>query len=470
MEKTEGEVLKEKLFNTKKAGWNGLSEEDTRNVFQFADEYMFYLNQAKTEKEIVHFSKEILLKNDFKELKDVESLNPGDKVFWVNRNRSLYIAVIGQEKLENGLKMVGAHGDSPRIDLKQNPLYEENEVALLKTHYYGGIKKYQWATVPLALHGIVAKTNGERIWISIGEEETDPVFYITDLPPHLSRGGQDARKLSEGIEAEELNIVAGTMPYDDEKVSEKVKLNILRLLNEKYGIKEVDFTSSELEFVPAYKARSIGFDESLIGAYGQDDKICCYTSLRSILEVTNPTKTAICILTDREEIGFCGVTGMESRSFERFIVELLEKRGENTPGMIEKVYANSQAISADVDAGFDPTFSSYYDTRNSCKLGHGVCICKYTGARGKSGASEAPAEFVAEIRRVFDENKVAYCSSELGKVDKGGGGTIAVTFANRGIDTIDIGVPVLSMHAPYELTSKFDVYDAYRAYRAFLQN
>ena len=383
MEKTEGEVLKEKLFNTKKSGWNNILEEDNRNVFQFANEYMFYLNQAKTEKEIVRFSKEILLKNDFKELKDVESLKPGDKVFWVNRKRSLYIAVIGSEKLENGLKIVGAHGDSPRIDLKQNPLYEENGVALLKTHYYGGIKKYQWATIPLALHGVVVKTNGERIWISIGEEENDPVFYITDLPPHLSRGGQDSRKLVEGIEAEELNIVAGTMPYDDEKVSEKVKLNVLRILNEKYGIKEVDFTSSELEFVPAFKAKSIGFDESLIGGYGQDDKICCYTSLRAILEVNNPVKTAICILTDKEEIGFCGVTGMESHSFERFIIELLDKKGENTPGMIEKVYSKSQAISADVDAGFDPTFPSYYDVRNSCKLGHGVCMCKYTGARRK---------------------------------------------------------------------------------------
>ena len=469
MEKTEGEVLKEKLFNTKKTGWNGLFDEEKKNVFQFSNEYMFYLNQAKTEKEIVHFSKEILLKNDFKELKDIDKLQPGDKVFWVNRNRSLYIAVIGSEKLESGLRLVGAHGDSPRIDLKQNPLYEENEVALLKTHYYGGIKKYQWATVPLAMHGVIVKTNGDRVEVTIGEDENDPVFYITDLPPHLSRAGQDSKKLSEGIEGEELNIVAGTIPYEDEKVSEKVKLNILKILNEKYGIKEIDFTSSELEFVPAFKAKSIGFDASMIGAYGQDDKICCYATLRAILEVNNPAKTAVGILTDKEEIGFCGVTGMESQSFERFMVELLEKAGENKPGMMEKIYSNSKAISADVDAGFDPTYSSYYDTKNACRLGHGVCICKYTGARGKSGASEAPAEFVAEIRRIFDENGIAYNSSELGKVDKGGGGTIAVTFANRGIDTIDIGVPVLSMHSPYELTSKFDVYNAYKAYRAFLQ-
>jgi aspartyl aminopeptidase len=470
MEKTEGEVLKERLFNTKKNGWVSLNEDEQKEVFKFSDEYMFYLNHAKTEKEIVHFSKEILLKNDFKDLREVEKLNPGDKVFWVNRNRSLYIAVIGTENLEEGLNIVGAHGDSPRIDLKQNPLYEEGEVGLLKTHYYGGIKKYQWVTVPLAMHGIIAKTNGERIIVSVGENEEDPVFYITDLPPHLSRGGQDARKLEEGIEAEELNIVAGTIPFDDQKISEKVKLNILKILNEKYGIKEVDFTSSELEFVPAYKARSVGFDESLIGAYGQDDKICCYSALRAILDTNNPKKTAICILTDKEEIGFVGVTGMDSHGFERFVIELLEKHGENTPGMIEKVFSSSRAISADVDAGYDPTFPGYYDQRNACRLGHGVCMCKYTGARGKSGASEAPAEFVADIRRIFDENGVSYCSSELGKVDKGGGGTIAVSFANRGIDTLDIGVPVLSMHSPYELTSKFDVFDAFRAYKAFLNS
>ncbi|MCI8310035.1 MAG: aminopeptidase [Clostridia bacterium] len=470
MEKTEGEVLKEKLFNEKKSGWNDLSEEDTRQVFRFADEYMFYLNQAKTEKEIVHFSKEILLKNDFKDLNEVSTLNPGDKVFWVNRNRSLYIAVIGKEKMSDGVKIVAAHGDSPRIDLKQNPLYEEGEIGLLKTHYYGGIKKYQWATVPLSMHGIVAKTNGERVNVTIGESEKDPVFYITDLPPHLSRGIQDERKLAEGITGEELNIVAGTIPYYDKKISERVKLNILKILNEKYGIKEVDFTSSELEFVPSYKARSVGFDESLVGAYGQDDKVCCYTSLRAILDAQNPVKTSICVLTDKEEIGFCGVTGMESHSFERFMIELLEKSGENMPGMLEKVYSNSNAISADVDAGYDPTFTVAFDSINASRLGHGVCICKYTGARGKSSASEAPAEFVANIRRIFDDNNVAYCSSELGKVDKGGGGTIAVTLANRGIDTLDIGIPVLSMHSPYELTSKFDVYDAFRAYRAFFND
>ena len=467
MEKTEGEMLKEKLFNNKKNGWEKASETEKNNIFKFADEYMFYLNKSKTEKEIVATSKEILLKNGFKDLKEVESLNPGDKVFWVNRNRALYIAVIGTQKMENGFKIVAAHGDSPRIDLKQNPLYEEGEYGLLKTHYYGGIKKYQWTAVPLSMHGTVAKPNGERIDISIGEKEEDPVFYISDLPPHLSKA-QDTRKLSEGIEGEELNVIAGSIPFDDERISEKVKLNILKILNEKYEIEEIDFTSSEIEFVPAFKAKSIGFDESLIGAYGQDDKICCYTSLRGILDIQNPAKTAICVLTDKEEIGFVGVTGMESHSFERFIVELLEKNGENGFGALEKAFANSKVISADVDAGYDPTFSIDFEQYNVARLGYGVCICKYTGARGKSSASEAPAEFIAEIRKIFDENNVKYTSSELGRVDKGGGGTIALTFANRGMEVVDCGVPVLSMHSPYELTSKVDVYNAYRAYKSFL--
>ncbi len=469
MDRTEGEVLKERLFNEKKNSWNNVNNEEHKEVFQFANEYMFYLNQGKTEKEIVYFSKEILLKNNFKDLSEVQTLNPGDRVFWVNRNRSLYVAVIGKKKMEAGLNIVGAHCDSPRIDLKQNPLYEEGELGLLKTHYYGGIKKYQWATIPLSLHGVVAKTNGERVNICIGEKEEEPVFYITDLPPHLSRAGQDDRKLSEGITGEELNIVAGSIPFEDKKISERVKLNILKILNEKYGIREIDFTSSELEFVPAFKARSVGFDESLIGGYGQDDKVCCYTALRGILEVQNPEKTAICILTDKEEIGFVGITGMSSHSFERFIVELLEKSGENLPGMIEKVYSNSKAISADVDAGYDPTFPGFYDAKNSSKLGHGVCICKYGGSRGKSSSSEAPAELVAEVRKIFEENNVDYVSSELGKVDKAGGGTIAVTFADRGIEVLDCGVPVVSMHSPYELTSKIDVYNAYKAYRAFLK-
>lgn len=468
MEKTEGEVLKEKLFNKRENIWNSSNEEEYREIYKFADEYMYYLNQGKTEKEIIHFSKEILLKNDFKELSSMETLNPGDRVFWVNRNRNLFAAVIGKESMEKGLNIVAAHSDSPRIDLKQNPLYEEAGFGLLKTHYYGGIKKYQWATVPLSMHGVIVKSNGEKITVSIGEKEEEPVFYISDLPPHLSAAFQNDRKLVNGIEGEELNILAGSIPFDDKKISEKVKLNILKILNEKYGIKEIDFTSSELEFVPAFKARSVGFDESMIGAYGQDDKVCCYTGLRAILETREPNKTALCILTDKEEIGFIGVTGMESRSFERFIIDMLEKKGEMSAGMVEKVFSNSKVLSADVDAGFDPTFSNAYDSRNASKLGCGMCICKYGGSRGKSGSSEAPAEFVAEVRKVFEDAGVKYLSSELGKVDKAGGGTIAMTFAARGMEVVDCGVPVLSMHSPYELTSKIDVYNAFKGYRAFL--
>ena len=468
MDKTEGEVLKERLFNNKENAWNSSNDEDRREIYKFADEYMYYLNQGKTEKEIIHFSKEILLKNDFKELSQVENLQPGDKIFFVNRNRNLFAAVIGKEKLENGMNIVAAHSDSPRIDLKQNPLYEDGGLGLLKTHYYGGIKKYQWSAVPLSMHGIIVKSNGEKINVSIGEKEEEPVFYISDLPPHLSSAFQNDRKLVNGIEGEELNILAGSIPFDDKKISEKIKLNILKILNEKYGIREIDFTSSELEFVPAFKARSVGFDESMIGAYGQDDKVCCYAGLRALLETKEPNKTSLCILTDKEEIGFVGVTGMESHSFERFIIEMLEKTGENTPGMIEKVFSNTQVLSADVDAAFDPTFSNAFDNKNASRLGCGMCICKYGGSRGKSGSSEAPAEFVAEVRRVFENAGVKYMSSELGKVDKAGGGTIAMTFAARGMEVVDCGVPVLSMHSPYELTSKVDVYNAFKGYKAFL--
>lgn len=462
----EEQKLKESLFNKKKSGWEETSEEDRNKIFQFAEEYMYYLNHSKTEKEIVETSKDILIKNGFKDLSTIEKLNPGDKVFYVNRNRSLYIAVIGEEPLESGLRIIGAHGDSPRIDLKQNPLYESEGFALLKTHYYGGIRKYQWATIPLAMHGIVVKPDGERIKVTYGESENEPTLLITDLPPHLSQT-QNERKLKDGISGEELNIMVGSIPYGDSKISERVKLNILKILNEKYSIKEIDFTSSELEFVPAFKARSLGFDSSMVASYGQDDKVCCYTALRGILNLGVPKKTAVCILTDKEEIGFVGVTGMESRIFDTFVAELLDKKGENKPNALDKVFAHSKALSADVDAAFDSTFPEVYDRNNCSRLGYGVCMVKYGGVGGKSRSSEAPAEFVAEVRKLFEDNNIRYHSSELGKVDKGGGGTIAVTFANRGIDVLDCGVPILAMHSPYEVCSKYDIYQAYRAYETF---
>lgn len=463
----EAQKLKEELFNQKKVGWEKVSDEDKNNIFQFAEEYMYYLNHSKTEKEIVESSKDILLKNNFKDLETVDELHPGDRVFYINRNRNVYAAVIGEEPLTSGLRVVAAHADSPRLDLKQNPLYENDGFAYFKTHYYGGIRKYQWATIPLAMHGLFVKANGDKVYAVYGEDDGEPTLMVSDLPPHLSQA-QDERKLKEGIAGEELNLMVGSMPYaTPDKISEKIKLNILSILNEKYGIKEVDFTTSEIEFVPAFKARSMGFDASMVAAYGQDDKVCSYTALRGILNVTNPKKTAVCVLTDREEVGFIGVSGMESRIFETFVAEMLDKKGENAPNALEKTFSHSEALSADVDAAIDPNYPDVFDKSNNARLGLGVCMVKYGGARGKSGSSEAPAEFAAEVRRIFDDNGVSYHSSELGKVDKSGGGTIALTLANRGMEVLDCGVPILCMHSPYEICSKYDVYQAYRAYEAF---
>lgn len=462
----EGKALKEKLFNLKKSGWEKLSDEELSEIFKFADEYMYYLNSSKTEKEIVQNSKEILLKNGFVDVEEKENLQPGDKVFYVNHGRSLYVAVIGEEPLTNGMRVVAAHGDSPRIDLKQNPFYEDGELAMLKTHYYGGIKKYQWTNIPLSMHGTVVKPNGEKVEICIGEREEDPIFTISDLLPHLA-GEQMERKLKDGVQGEELNILMGSIPYEDDTVSERVKLNVLNLLNEKYGITEVDFVSSEIEFVPAFKAKSLGLDYSMVGAYGQDDKVCCYTALRGILNVEHPRKTAVCILTDKEEVGFNGVTGMCTMIFETFIHELLDKKSENSPSALQKVFSKSKAISADVDAGYDPNYPSAFEKNNTSFMGKGLTVVKYTGARGKSGASEAPCELVAELRKIYENAGVRYQACELGKVDKGGGGTIALTLANRGMEVVDSGVPVVGMHSPYEITSKYDVYAAYKGYEAF---
>ena len=462
----EGKELKEKLFNPKISGWENLGDEELKNIFQYADEYMYYLNSSKTEKEIVQTSKEILIKNGFEDISCREFLEPGDKVFYVNKGRCIYAAVIGQEPLENGLKVVAAHCDSPRIDLKPNPLYEDNELGMLKTHYYGGIKKYQWTNIPLSIHGVVVKPDGERVNICIGEKEEDPIFTISDLLPHLA-GEQMERKLKEGVQGEELNVLAGSIPYACDDVSQRVKLNILKILNDIYGIKEIDFTSSEIELVPAFKAKSLGFDYSMVAGYGQDDKVCCYAALRGLLDIGTPNKTAVCVITDKEEVGFNGVTGMFTRIFDTFVMELLEKTGNTKMSALDRTFSNTKAISADVDAAYNPNFASAFEKNNTAYLGKGLSLVKYTGARGKSGASEAPAEFVAEVRRIFDQVGVKYQACELGKVDKGGGGTIALTLANRGMDVVDIGVPVMGMHSPYEITSKYDVYQAYKAYNAF---
>ena len=459
------EELKEKLFNKKENGWKSVNEEEKKAIFDFSKGYMDFLNQAKTEREFIKKARKLADENGFRDIIEFETLKPGDKVYFVNRNKSMYLAIIGTESIEKGLHIIGSHVDSPRLDLKPNPLYEDTEMAYFKTHYYGGIKKYQWTTIPLSIHGTIVKTNGEKIDICIGEDENDPIFTITDLLPHLAQD-QMEKKLKNGIDGEDLNLLIGSMPYEG-RGKEQVKLNILNILNQKYGITEADLTSTEIELVPAFRARSLGLDESMVAAYGQDDKVCAYTSLAAMMELENVKNTAVCILSDKEEIGSMGNTGMESHMFDFFISEILNKLGVNKPNLLDKVFCFSKMLSSDVDAGFDPIYASVSDKTNAGFIGKGISLNKYTGARGKSGASDANAEYVAWVRNVLEKNDIHYQVAELGKVDIGGGGTIAYIIANKGADVIDCGVPVLSMHAPYEVTSKFDVYSAYKTYKAF---
>ena len=455
--------LKEKLFKNNKSGWENVDEEKRSKIEDVSSKYMSFLNKAKTEREFIKRARELANSNGYKDIMEFESLKPGDKIYFVNREKSMYLAIIGENSIENGIHIIGSHVDSPRLDLKPNPLYEDTGLAYLKTHYYGGIKKYQWTTIPLSMHGVIVKTNGEKIEINIGEDETDPIFTITDLLPHLAQD-QMNKKLSRGIDGEDLNLLIGSIPYNTDEDGEKVKLNIL---NQKYGITEQDLASSELELVPAFKARTLGLDGSMIAAYGQDDKVCAYTSLHAMMELEHVKNTAVCILADKEEIGSIGNTGMESHMFDFFISEILNKLGVNRPNLLDKVFCFSKMLSSDVDAGFDPIYASVSDKLNAGFLGNGISLNKYTGARGKSGASDANAEYVAWVRDLFEKNKIKYQMSELGKVDVGGGGTIAYILANKGVDVIDCGVGVLSMHAPYEVTSKYDIYTAYRAYKAF---
>lgn len=469
MEKTKGEELKEKLFNKNKIGFAVITEEEKQTIFSFSDEYLKFLNSCKTERECASFAEDYLKQNGFVNIENKTDLVPGDKVYFINHKKAVYAAVIGSSLLEEGLNFIGAHIDSPRLDLKPNPLYEDGGFALFKTHYYGGIKKYQWTTIPLAIHGVIAKPGGEVININIGEDESDPIFTITDLLPHLA-AEQQKKSLANGIAGEDLNLLIGSIPYDDEKVSEKIKLNILNILNMKYGIVEKDFISAELEIVPAFRARSLGFDSSMIAAYGQDDRSCAYTALRALSTIKEANKTAVMILSDKEEVGSMGNTGMESHIFEVFVAELLNKSGQNGHNTLDKTLSNSKMLSADVTSGSDPTYASVDEKKNAAYLGKGIALAKYTGARGKSGASDANAEFVAYVRNILESNNLLYQMSDMGKVDEGGGGTIAYILANKGIDVIDCGVPVLSMHAPYEVTNKFDIYNAYQFYKAFYEN
>lgn len=474
-----GEELKEKLFTKKEDGWKNLTTSQKEELVIITENYMKFLNKSKIEREFIKNAKELADRNGYTDIMNKQTLVPGDKVYFINRGKSMYLAIIGENDIEeNGMHIIGSHVDSPRLDLKPNPLCEDGGLAYFKTHYYGGIKKYQWTTIPLSIHGVIVKTNGEKIEIEIGEKETDPIFTITDLLPHLAQE-QMEKKLKNGVEGEDLKLLIGSIPFsccnkeegeNNKKqcnVSEKVKLNILHLLNLKYGITESDLLSAELELVPAFKARSLGFDESMVAAYGQDDKVCAYTSLAAMMNLEKVKNTAICILSDKEEVGSMGNTGMESHMFDFFVSEILNKLGINKPNLLDKVFCFSKMLSSDVDAGFDPIYAYVSDTTNAGYLGRGITLNKYTGARGKSGASDANAEYVAWIRNILEKNEIKYQVSELGKVDIGGGGTIAYILANKGTDVIDCGVPVLSMHAPYEVTSKYDIYSAYKTYEAF---
>ena len=450
-----------------KSGWEGLNDDEVKNIHVFADQYMDFLNKSKTEREIIDNSESLAKECGFKNVNELDSIKPGDKIYYINRRKNIFLAVIGTDPLDKGVNIVGAHADSPRLDLKPKPLYEKDNMALLDTHYYGGIKKYQWTTIPLAIHGVVVKKNGEKITVKIGEEETDPIFTITDLLPHLAKN-QLGEKLADAIKGENLDLLIGSIP-SSEGEKDKVKKNMLSILKQKYGIEEDDFLSSELEIVPAFKARSLGFDSSMVAAYGQDDKVCVYTALRAMMEIENPKRTAVCLFSDKEEIGSVGNTGMCSNIFKTFLTELLEKSGFNQINAINRLFANSKMLSADVDAGVNPLYDEVHDKGNCAYLGFGMSVNKYTGSRGKYDSSDANAEYVAEIRNLFEENNIRYQIAELGKVDEGGGGTIAYILANQGVDVIDCGVPVISMHSPYEVTSKYDIYTAYRAYKAFLR-
>lgn len=448
-------------------GWKASDEALKAKVFDFCKGYMDFLNNGKTERECVDEAVKMAEAKGFKPLGDVSALKSGDKVYAVNKNKGIALAVIGKKPLTDGIGIVGSHIDAPRLDLKQNPLYESDEMAFLKTHYYGGIKKYQWTAIPLAIHGVVVKQNGETVKVKIGDECDDITFTITDLLPHLG-GGQMSKPAHSFIEGENLNILVGSMPVGEGDDGKKIKENILALLKERYDIEEEDFTSAELEIVPAFNAKDLGFDRSMIGAYGHDDRVCSYPNLVALLETEAPEYTALCLLTDKEEVGSMGNTGAKSRFLELVILELLDKTGEGASALsLNRCLDKSLCLSADVSAAFDPNFASVYEKNNSGRMNCGIAISKYTGSRGKGGSNDAPAELMGKVRAIFNDAGVLWHTAELGKVDEGGGGTIAQFVANLGVDTIDCGVPMLSMHAPYEVAGKMDVYQANRAFAAF---
>lgn len=437
--------------------------EQKAEAFSYCEGYKEFLNRAKTEREFVEEAVKRLEAAGYEPFEAGKAYEAGQKVYEVNRKKALIMTTFGTEPLEKGVHLNIAHIDSPRLDLKPNPMYEKSDLAYLKTHYYGGIRKYQWAVIPLAMHGIVVKKDGASVNICIGEEEGDPVFCVTDLLPHLA-ADQNERKLKDGIKGEELNIIFGSLPFpDSEEIKEPVKLLALSLLNEKYGITEKDFIRAEIEMVPAVKAVDVGLDRSMVGAYGQDDRVCAYTALTAEIAAVRPQHTTVTVLADKEEIGSVGNTGLNSD----FVLHYIEYLAQSAGVDYKTVLTSSLCLSADVNAAYDPTFAQVYEENNSCYLGKGCVLTKYTGARGKSGSSDASAETMAEIVDIMDENGVFWQIGELGAVDAGGGGTVACFVAGMGVDVVDLGVPILSMHSPFELASKLDIYNTYRAFQAF---
>ncbi len=466
--KNETKELEKRLKFQGKLSWDRQDEREKEETFRFAEGYKTFLNRAKTEREAVQ---EIIQAAKDAGFQDISQRPGGKKIFFVNKEKSIALAILGPAPLAEGMRIVVSHIDSPRIDLKQNPLYEEADMALFRTHYYGGIKKYQWVTIPLSLHGVVVKSDGARLNMRIGEDPEDPVFVINDLLPHLSGKIQDQKKLSEAIEGEKLTVLAGSLPFPDAEAKDRIKLRVMELLNQKYGLVEEDFTSAELELVPAMRARDVGFDRSLVGSYGQDDRASAYTSLQAILSLADPPRTVIALFVDKEEIGSEGNTGAQSLFLERMTRTLIERAGLTvTEALLKEVLSNSKALSADVESALDPNYPEVHEKQNAGKIGYGVCLEKFTGSRGKAAASDARAEYVGEIRRLFNAHNVNWQMTEIGKVDEGGGGTVAKYLAIYGMDIIDCGAPVLSMHSPYEVTSKADIFEAYKAYRAFLSS
>ena len=456
--------LKEMLFNQKKNGIDVFTEDELNACDEFCEGYKEFLGTHKTEREVAAYVEDVAQKNGFVKFDEFGgALNAGDKVYYANRGKAIILCVKGKRSIKDGVRISAAHIDSPRLDLKQCPIYEQDGVGYFKTHYYGGIKKYQWTTIPLSLHGRICKADGSFVDVKIGEEPGEPKFCITDILPHLG-GEQMQRKANEIVKGEELNVVIGSRPFKDDDESERIKLNLLSLLYEKYGIVERDFLSAELELVPAYTVDDIGFDRSMIGGYGHDDRVCSSPALQAILDIDEaPEYTAITVLTDKEETGSDGNTGLNSSYLKYFVEDLARLEGFEG----RDVLRNSKCLSADVNAAYDPTWSTVFEKNNASFINNGVCVTKFTGARGKSGTSDASAEFCAWVGNLLDENGVLWQTGELGKVDGGGGGTVAMYIANMDVDTIDVGVPVLSMHAPYEIVSKIDVYSAYKAFLTF---